>query len=453
MALSSYDPFATGKFYIRSTYGPKWPNPVDLGGRRGYFTPWRLEVVNVGAKGAYAYCTYDWFPHQLSEADTIESIIGLYKLPNESEEEFLAALKEENGVGAQVIESELMSTELRVLDFINNAGLQTRPQRLAVPRVIPLNFLQKKGTGGNIPPVRSPKKIAKGTAATLAQYTVGIGVGKWGTETSIFGYTRWVTPAHIKKLRSGISPMSRLFIFYLNNDYSPFSLKGGLGNILFKQNVLYKALTGKSWPGTGASPPGTTQERIKSGDRAGELNEDYLGPGDFYQAQDQHARWVEAYQTLYTTAWSGAQYVNVEKEAAGDEDEWKASLDEGYEGTINPALIPQTGEVKDRVFIKTVESRWSSSTEKEPSEYRIGQGFLSRITRRLSNGTQLSSIERAMGIPEPDIGLINIGKEVKRSIQQQRINLFVPEVSHCGLQSRVEWVLHPRARRGRGQAP
>ena len=403
-----YDPCTSSAkaFYSGGSYA--FPRLKDLSTPTRY-APWRLEVVRLGPKGAYAYRTFDWFPHDLDGTESIGDIVDLYKLPHESEEEFLASLMAENNSAD---------------DFISGAT-KTFVGALGVPRVIPMVFLKSNGTPGNAAPGVS---ITEDKESGYRSVTVKPKPNTWGRKTNVHGM---VPDEQIAKLETGISPISKLYLFYLNNDYSQFGLGKGVANILYKAPLLYRTLTGKSWPsGTSRSPKGTEEEH----DSKGELNPDYLAPGEFARAKREYKDWVEAYQTLYTKEWAGSQYVNVDKEVAQTEQEWAASSSEGYEGSINPTLIPNiepyAGSAKSRVFIDPPESRWDSPTAKP---YIIGQGFVSRVTRSMQKGSRLSSIERAMGIPEPGVSLVNIGKEVKRSLQQQRITLFEKLVTNAFL--------------------
>jgi hypothetical protein len=382
-----YDPMASK---VIGVWLPNliWASPYTLT-RITNFSPWRLEVVHLGPKAEFAYRTFDWFPHPLQRGETLADVVEAYKLPAETTDEFVATLKAHNTLAevAEFFDGTADTAKLNAMADLN--------YEIAVPRIVPMYLLLRSGEANTIP---QKSMTPDGNIIIVTD----VEADTIGEDTQIsFNH---IPARQLTKLRQGISPISRLFLFYLNNDYRVFTQ--GLANILFHTPTLFKALTGDTF--TSISPPRTTAQFNRYGDE----NDDWIAPGD-WDAALEFDEYVDKFRRLYRTPWAASQYVNLDKEVPLDELEQADADQDGYEGTVNPAFIPQEGTVATRIF--------------HHRPYEIGQGFIARITRRTipkTEGSRLSSIERGAGVPEPDSRLIALGKELKKSFQQQRIALF-----------------------------
>jgi hypothetical protein len=390
VSFNAYDPMVSKGLGVKLKK-VKWSDPTTLSDIR-YFSPWRLEVVLLGPKGAYAYRTYDWFDHVLTSVDTLQSIVDAYKLPHEEASVFTANLIEENGN---------LKTMLSTFFDGTASAADWEGVSLSVPRIIPITFFTRDGDASN-------------TVGEDAGYYAKAGALTKPTKVGLTSTFTFPSQEDSAKLRQGISPIAQLFLFYLNNNYSLF--KNTMAKILYDTPLVFYTLTGKAWKGA-LSPSGTSREYLPlpANAPAGtqrKKDPNYLGPGDFSKAQQEYPDLVAQFRRLYRQAWPSSQYVNIPKEVPADVGEALEAESEDYAGTLNPSFIPQTGDPKDNVF--------------EDYPYIIGQGFVCRVTRSVSKqtGSRISSIERAMGVPEVDPRLVSLGKELKQTFRQQRISSF-----------------------------
>ena len=396
VAYNHYDPMVSPKLGAK-TAKVRWSDPHTLSGINN-FSPWRLTVIQLGPKAEYAYRTYDWFQHPLQDGETVADIVEAYRLPYEVKSVFISTLKAENA------DKNMDSFFDGTASAVELSSWVQRNFTLAVPRIIPMYFLLREGDATSIP----FKTTWKG-----GRPVYGMDPTLVGTNTGMHFYSKDGVSGNlleVRKLRQGISPISRLFLFYLNNDYRVFSQR--LASLLFSTKTLYKALTGDNWPsGEGISPshtcfPGTEFRP----------NPKYIGEDSDRVYHEDNAAALDRYRTLYRKSWSASKYVNIGREVPADVSQQAEADTTTYEGFVNPAFIPQTGAVKDAVF---------RSSGGSPEEYHISQGFVARVTRRTGKcAGRLSTIERGLNIPQPDSRLVLLGKELKRSFQQQRIALF-----------------------------
>lgn len=409
--------------------GAQWTRLTNFTQIRG-FTPWRLEVVRLSDEsgnlsGIFAYRTFDWYSHEVEHGEDYAAIRDLYKLPTESEARFKDRLIAHNGScnltpvtddeeGSWATRDERFRCEGDYQNPIHTllAGDSIEGTLIKVPRIIPSDLFRRGGGGRG-------KVDAKGKLKLPS-----------------FGYKTPIQAAPAVEI--GVSPISMLFLAYINNDYSIVPL--GITRPFFDRKILYRIMTGLS-AGEPARPAPPRTVPIMAA---------------WYDAIDAvRARIIHA---LYAEPWRNADgyFSNMEppadaieaaeaatKEYTGTEVEVEIKTTDPVTGAVtitlekttvqrNPGLIPRSSDAASDLF--------------GYGNYRFSLGLLTRICASKGDvvltrdpednsvldqriGTRLWKAEIDSDVPDPLTGgvggqVVRVAKEVKGRLKQRRIEEF-----------------------------
>jgi len=406
--------------------GAQWTRLTDLTQVRG-FTPWRLEVVRLSDEsgnlsGIFAYRTFDWYNHEVEPGEDYAAIRDLYKLPTETEARFKDRLIAHNGPcnltadeeGAWATRDERFRCEGDYQNPIHTllAGDSIEGAMIRVPRIIPNDLFRRAGGGRG--------KVDK----------------KGKLKLPSFGYKTPIQTAPAVEI--GVSPISMLFLAYINNDYS--TVPRGITRPFFNRKVLYRLMTGRS-AGEPSLPSAPRTVPIMAAHYAavdavrariiGALyDEPWRNADGYFSNMEPPANAIEAAEAA-TKEYTGTE-VEVEVKTI---DPVTGAVTTTMEQTTvqrNPGLIPRNSTAADEFFghgnyrfslgllTRICASKGDVVLERDPEDNSI-------ISQQI--GTRLWKAEIDVGVPDPLTGgvggqVVRVARELKGRLKQRRIEEF-----------------------------